>query len=42
MRNRISHGYFSIDFELVWKTLEQDLPVLAKKIQSIYTQYSKI
>lgn len=36
MRNRISHGYFSIDFEIIWKTIEQDLPVLEKKIQAIY------
>ncbi len=36
MRNRISHGYFSIDFEIIWKTIEQDLPVLEKQIQAIY------
>ncbi len=38
MRNRISHGYFSIDFEIVWKTIEQDLPVLEKQLQAIYAQ----
>jgi len=36
MRNRISHGYFSIDFEIIWKTIEQDLPVLDEQIQIIY------
>lgn len=36
MRNRISHGYFSIDFEIVWKTIEQDLPTLEEQIQNIY------
>lgn len=36
MRNRISHGYFSIDFEIIWKTIEQDLPVLEEQIQAIY------
>lgn len=36
MRNRISHGYFSIDFEIIWKTIEQDLPLLWDKIQTIY------
>lgn len=39
MRNRLSHGYFSIDFEIVWKTLEQDLPALQKQIQAIYGQF---
>lgn len=28
MRNRLSHGYFSVDLELVWKTVKSDLPVL--------------
>ena len=36
MRNRISHGYFSIDFEIIWKTIEQDLPQLEMQIQAIY------
>ena len=36
MRNRISHGYFSVDFEIVWKTIERDLPILQKQIQQIY------
>ena len=36
MRNRISHGYFSIDFEIIWKTIEQDLPTLEEQIRNIY------
>jgi uncharacterized protein with HEPN domain len=36
MRNRISHGYFSIDFEIIWKTIEQDLPQLEMQVQAIY------
>lgn len=35
MRNRISHGYFSIDFEIVWKTIEKDLPELEKQVKAI-------
>jgi uncharacterized protein with HEPN domain len=38
MRNRVSHGYFSIDFEIIWKTLKQDLPELQKQIQIIYEE----
>lgn len=40
MRNRVSHGYFSVDFELVWKTLEKDLPELDEQIQTIYEDLS--
>jgi uncharacterized protein with HEPN domain len=28
MRNRVAHGYFKVDFELVWKTIHEDLPEL--------------
>lgn len=38
MRNRVAHGYFSVDMELVWKTLEKDIPELQSQIQKIYTE----
>lgn len=41
MRNRISHGYFSIDFEIIWKTIEQDLPTLEEQIQNIYKKVTQ-
>ena len=28
MRNRVAHGYFKVDYELVWKTIHADLPEL--------------
>lgn len=42
MRNRVTHGYFSIDLELVWKTLEKDIPDLQMKIEKIYHEQSLI
>lgn len=30
MRNRVSHGYFTVDLEIVWKTIQNDLPGLAR------------
>jgi uncharacterized protein with HEPN domain len=36
MRNRVSHGYFTVDLEIVWKTIEKDLPELQQQIQKIY------
>ena len=35
MRNRVSHGYMTINFSLVWKTLQNDLPALAKPIRAL-------
>lgn len=28
MRNALAHGYFKVDMELVWQTLQRDLPDL--------------
>jgi uncharacterized protein with HEPN domain len=28
MRNRLIHGYFDINFEIVWDTVSEDLPPL--------------
>ena len=28
MRNRIAHGYFQVDLEIVWRTVRTDLPQL--------------
>ncbi|MEC5397077.1 HepT-like ribonuclease domain-containing protein [Uliginosibacterium sp. H1] len=35
MRNRVAHGYFKVDFGLVWRTIEVDLPVLQGQIQRL-------
>lgn len=32
MRNRVSHGYFSVDLEIVWKTVRRDIPDLKAQI----------
>ncbi len=32
MRNRVAHGYFKVDHELVWKTIHADLPGLRAQV----------
>ncbi|MBS0583026.1 MAG: DUF86 domain-containing protein [Proteobacteria bacterium] len=32
MRNRIAHGYFEIDFRIVWDTVRADIPDLLRRI----------
>jgi uncharacterized protein with HEPN domain len=34
MRNRVSHGYDNVDFEMVWKTIRKDLPDLYQLVQA--------
>ena len=38
MRNRVSHGYFQVDLELVWKTIHTDLLDLHTQIRTLLTQ----
>ncbi len=35
MRNRVSHGYDKVDFEMVWKTIHNDLPGLHAQISAL-------
>lgn len=35
MRNRMAHGYFDINLDIVWDTIRQSIPVLAQQIQKI-------
>lgn len=35
MRNRVAHGYFKVDFELVWQTIHEDLPELHEQVKQL-------
>jgi uncharacterized protein with HEPN domain len=35
MRNRIVHDYFEVDLDVVWQTLQRDLPVLRAQAKSL-------
>jgi uncharacterized protein with HEPN domain len=35
MRNKVIHGYFGVDVEVIWKTVHEDLPPLQAKIMKI-------
>lgn len=34
-RDKLIHGYFGVDLDLVWEIIERDLPDLKKKIKDI-------
>lgn len=38
MRNRLVHGYFDIDLRLVWDTVQNDLPDLIARLESLVPQ----
>ncbi len=33
MRNAVAHGYFKVDFEIVWQTIQRDLPGLRTVVE---------
>lgn len=35
MRNAVAHGYFSVDLDIVWRTVQNDLPVLRAQVKSL-------
>ena len=41
MRNKITHEYFGIDHSILWKTVEEDIPTLKKKISKIKQTFIK-
>ena len=35
MRNRLSHGYFDVNLDIVWETVQTDLPNIIKVLSEI-------
>ena len=35
MRNKVTHFYFGINYNIVWKVVKRDVPALEKKLKTI-------
>lgn len=35
MRNRLVHGYFDIDLDVVWSTAQTDIPTLVPLLETL-------
>jgi uncharacterized protein with HEPN domain len=42
MRNKVTHEYFGVDEDILWKTIKEDLPVFKKQISKILQSLEKI
>lgn len=40
MRNAVAHGYFKVDPEIVWKTIQGELPELYRLVRSLVEEMS--
>lgn len=38
MRDRLIHGYFDVNLEVVWKTVTEDLPPLISQLEKIISE----
>jgi len=41
MRNAVAHGYFKVDLEIVWKTIQNDLPGLHQQVKTLSQHLSQ-
>ncbi|MFZ1756346.1 MAG: DUF86 domain-containing protein [Caldilineaceae bacterium] len=39
MRNIVVHGYFGVDIDVIWRTAQEDIPVLKQQIQQILDSF---
>lgn len=39
MRNKVSHEYFGVDEDILWKTIKEDLPVFKKQISKLLEEF---
>lgn len=40
MRNKLIHGYFGVDVDVVWETVVEDLPPLKAQLERIRDEHS--
>ncbi len=38
LRNRLIHGYDTVDFDILWQIVKQDLPVLIESLRKILSE----
>ena len=37
MRNRLAHGYFDINLDIIWNTVEEAFPELEEQIRKLHS-----
>ena len=42
MRNRLIHGYFDVNLDVVWETISHDLPQLLAEIDRVLVSTEQV
>ena len=37
MRNRLVHGYYDVNLDIVWRTVDEELPKLVPALRQVLT-----
>jgi len=40
MRNALAHGYFKVDLDIVWETIQRELPPLHARVSALQQKFS--
>ena len=35
MRHRLVHGYFDVDLDILWQTIQEDIPILVSQLNAL-------
>lgn len=38
MRNRLIHAYFDVSLDIVWATIQDELPILIRQLQGLLSK----
>lgn len=42
MRNRVSHGYWTVDLDAVWQVVQRDVPILGEQIRGLLSSAADV
>lgn len=37
LRNQVTHGYYKVDLEILWRTVQTDLPEMRRQVEALRT-----
>lgn len=41
MRNTLIHAYFDVDYDIIWETVNNDLPLFYRQLKKIISDFTK-
>jgi uncharacterized protein with HEPN domain len=42
MRNRVAHGYFAVSMDMIWETVQTDIPELKNSLAALIAEWPEL